>query len=78
MIRIMNLTKRFDEKEAISSLSLDIGPGITGLVGQNGAGKSTLFRLISGVYEADEGETGHGGDHREAAEPLCQRWLLRR
>ena len=56
MIRIMNLTKRFDEKEAISSLSLDIGPGITGLVGQNGAGKSTLFRLISGVYEADEGE----------------------
>ena len=56
MIRILGLTKRFDEKEAISSLSLEIGPGITGLVGQNGAGKSTLFRLISGVYEADEGE----------------------
>ena len=56
MIRISSLTKRFDEKEAISSLTLDIGPGITGLVGQNGAGKSTLFRLISGVYEADEGE----------------------
>lgn len=56
MIRISSLTKRFDEKEAISSLTLDISPGITGLVGQNGAGKSTLFRLISGVYEADEGE----------------------
>lgn len=56
MIRILSLTKRFDAKEAISSLSLEIGPGITGLVGQNGAGKSTLFRLISGVYEADEGE----------------------
>lgn len=56
MIRISDLTKRFDEKEAISSLTLDIAPGITGLVGQNGAGKSTLFRLISGVYEADEGE----------------------
>lgn len=26
------------------------------LVGRNGTGKSTLFRVISGIYEADEGE----------------------
>ena len=56
MIRLSNITKKFDTKVAISNLSLDIEPGLYGLVGQNGAGKSTLFRLISGVYNADEGE----------------------
>ena len=30
------------------------------------------------LHEEDEGEAGHGGDHRKAAEPLCQCWLLRR
>ena len=42
MIQISNATKRFDQKIAISSLSLDIDTGVVGLVGQNGAGKSTL------------------------------------
>ena len=56
MITVNNVTKRFDEKVAISSLSLQFEPGITGLVGQNGAGKSTLLRMIAGVYNYDEGE----------------------
>ena len=56
MIQINNATKRFDEKVAVSSLSLDIESGVIGLVGQNGAGKSTLLRMIAGVYRADEGE----------------------
>ena len=56
MIQINNATKRFDEKVAVSSLSLDIESGVIGLVGQNGAGKSTLLRMIAGVYRTDEGE----------------------
>jgi len=56
MIRISNVTKSFDKKVAINNLSIDIEPGLYGLVGQNGAGKSTLFRLISGVYTANNGE----------------------
>ena len=56
MIQINNATKRFDQKTAISSLSLDIDSGVIGLVGQNGAGKSTLLRMIAGVYNADKGE----------------------
>ena len=56
MIQINNATKRFDQKTAISSLSLDIDTGVIGLVGQNGAGKSTLLRMIAGVYQVDEGE----------------------
>lgn len=56
MIQISNATKRFDQKVAISSLSLDIDAGVIGLVGQNGAGKSTLLRMIAGVYQVDEGK----------------------
>ena len=56
MIQISNATKRFDQKVAISSLSLDIDTGVIGLVGQNGAGKSTLLRMIAGVYQVDEGK----------------------
>lgn len=56
MVAINNVTKRFDKKVAVSSLTVTFEPGITGLVGQNGAGKSTLLRMIAGVYLADEGE----------------------
>ena len=56
MIKIINLTKKFGNKTAISNLSIDIDQGLIGLVGHNGAGKSTLFRLISGVYAPTEGQ----------------------
>ncbi len=57
MIEIKNLTKRFDNKEALSNVSATIQEGcIYGLIGANGAGKSTLLRLIAGVYKADSGE----------------------
>jgi len=57
MIRIENITKKFDDKLALDNVSMDIGSGsIYGLVGTNGSGKSTLLRLIAGVYEPNNGE----------------------
>lgn len=57
MIQINNLTKRFDELEAIKDFTLEIPEGsILGLVGSNGSGKSTLLRTLAGVYQPDEGE----------------------
>ena len=55
MIRITHLTKRFKNVVAVNDLTIDIQPGINGLVGENGAGKSTLMRLIADVYQQDEG-----------------------
>lgn len=55
MIEINNLTKRFGQVRAVDDLSININPGITGLVGENGAGKSTLLRLIADVYQPDSG-----------------------
>ncbi|MEU3601058.1 ABC transporter ATP-binding protein [Streptomyces sp. NPDC006798] len=46
---------RFPRVTALDRLSLDIGPGVTGLVGANGAGKSTLIKILLGLTPASEG-----------------------
>ena len=45
------------ERKAICEISLSIKEGRQiALVGENGCGKSTLIKLITGVFEPDEGE----------------------
>lgn len=56
MIEIRNLTKEFPGVIAVNNLSLDVRPGINGLIGENGAGKSTLLRLIADVFQVTSGE----------------------
>ncbi len=57
LIEIQNLTKRFDKVVAVDNISLSIPEGsVLGLVGSNGSGKSTLLRVLSGVYQLDNGE----------------------
>ena len=56
MIKISNLSKRYDKENVIDNLNCEIKTGsIYGLVGSNGAGKSTLLRLINGIFRQDEG-----------------------
>jgi ABC-2 type transport system ATP-binding protein len=40
---------------ALDRLTVDITPGVTGLVGANGAGKSTLIKILLGLAPASEG-----------------------
>lgn len=58
MIVTESLSKRFPRVTALDRLSLDIAPGVTGLVGANGAGKSTLIKILLGLAPATEG-TAH-------------------
>lgn len=56
MLKIEHVYKNFGTTEVLKGLNLVVQEGsVFGLVGVNGAGKSTLLRLISGVYEADQG-----------------------
>lgn len=56
LIEINAVSKRFDDVEALSNITLNIKENaIFGLLGSNGAGKSTLMRIISGIIKPDEG-----------------------
>jgi len=61
-LRISHLSKRYPGgTQALSDVSLTVGPGMFGLLGPNGAGKSTLMRTIATLQEADTGSL-HLGD----------------
>jgi len=55
LIRTKALTKRFGPVTAVEGLTVDVEPGVTGLVGANGAGKSTLLKILLGLLPATEG-----------------------
>ena len=56
MIKIKNLSKKFDNNYVLKDLNCTIKDNsIYGLVGANGAGKSTLLRLINSIYQKDSG-----------------------
>lgn len=56
MLRIENLTKKYDSKLAVDDLSLHILPGeIYGFIGHNGAGKTTTLKCVVGILGFDNG-----------------------
>jgi ABC-2 type transport system ATP-binding protein len=55
LILTQGLQKRFRSVTAVSDLSLDITPGVVGLVGANGAGKSTLLKMLLGLLSPTSG-----------------------
>jgi ABC-2 type transport system ATP-binding protein len=56
-IETHDLTKRFGERRAVDSLSIQVPRGvIAGLVGPNGAGKTTTLRLLLGLVRPTGGE----------------------
>ncbi|CAA9334412.1 MAG: Efflux ABC transporter, ATP-binding protein [uncultured Nocardioidaceae bacterium] len=55
LIQTEVLTKRFGPVTAVDELTVDVSPGVTGLVGANGAGKSTLLKILLGLVPATEG-----------------------
>jgi ABC-2 type transport system ATP-binding protein len=56
LVALDGLTKQYrGGVTALDHLTLDIEPGIVGLVGANGAGKSTLLKLLLGLIEPTAG-----------------------
>ena len=56
LISTRALTKRYPAVTALDGLSLELEPGVIGLVGANGAGKSTLIKILLGLLPQTEGE----------------------
>ncbi len=56
------LSKRFGGLVALDELDLEVRRDeILGLIGPNGSGKTTFFNVVTGIYEASEGEVIFGG-----------------
>jgi ABC-2 type transport system ATP-binding protein len=57
LIETRALTKQYPNGvTALDDLTVDVEPGIIGLVGANGAGKSTLIKILLGLLEPTSGE----------------------
>ena len=56
MIRIDDLSKKFDGCLALDGLNMNVPDGsVYGLVGTNGAGKTTIIKHLAGVWRQDKG-----------------------
>ena len=57
MVRLDNVKKKYDEKEILKGISLDIYEGeFLTLLGPSGCGKTTLLRTISGLEKVSSGK----------------------
>ncbi len=56
-----NVSQRYDKKEVIHSICLELEHGIYGFLGPNGAGKSTMLRMLSTVERPSLGEIFYEG-----------------
>ncbi len=58
---IDRITKQYKNKIAVDRVSLQLEPGIYGLLGENGAGKTTLMRMMCGILKPTNGEIKFNG-----------------
>ncbi len=62
LLSLTGISKSFPGVKALSDVSLELYPGtVTALVGENGAGKSTIVKILTGIYQPDEGEISIDG-----------------
>ncbi|WP_329392064.1 ABC transporter ATP-binding protein [Streptomyces sp. NBC_01716] len=62
-LRLRSVTKRFGAFVANDAVDLDVAWGeIHALLGENGAGKTTLMRIVTGLYDPDEGQVEVSGE----------------
>ncbi len=57
IVRMEHISKSFPGVQALNDVSFSLNSGeVMALLGENGAGKSTLMKVLSGIYERDEGD----------------------
>jgi ribose transport system ATP-binding protein len=65
ILQLDNITKSFPGVKALQGVHLNVAPGeVHALLGENGAGKSTLMKILSGIYQPDEGAITLDGEPR--------------
>ncbi|MCC8163871.1 MAG: ATP-binding cassette domain-containing protein, partial [Lachnospiraceae bacterium] len=71
ILEVKDICKYFPGVKALDHVSLSVPRGVVyGIVVENGAGKSTLMKILSGVYEKDEGTVIFNGETIEHTTPI--------
>jgi ABC-2 type transport system ATP-binding protein len=74
IVNLMNVTKSFQHKAAVSDVSFSIGKGeVVAILGPNGAGKTTTISMILGLLKPTTGEVrifGHEPGDKRVREKL--------
>jgi len=73
VIRVQNVSRWFGSVVAVSDVTFDVMPGITGLLGPNGAGKTTLLRMMTGLADVSTGKVTVFGEPVRDNPPLYRR-----
>jgi ABC-2 type transport system ATP-binding protein len=55
LIELSQITHFYGEVCALTDVSVEVGPGAVGLIGQNGAGKSTMMQILLGLIQPTQG-----------------------
>ncbi len=76
MLRIIDLHKRFGDKEVLRGLNLSVPEhSIYGFIGRNGAGKTTTMKTVLGLLQADAGEILVGGEKVTYGQTATNRYI---
>ena len=55
-LSLVGVSKKFGDTKVVDRVSITVEPGkVHVLLGENGAGKSTVIKMMSGIYQPDEG-----------------------
>lgn len=70
LLQMTGISKSFGHVQALNNVDFELYPAeVLALVGDNGAGKSTLIKILSGVYQRDEGQIFINGQPVEIENP---------
>lgn len=63
LLQVRDVSKFFPGVKALDKVQLTVNKGeVHALMGENGAGKSTLIKILSGIYNKDEGKVTFDGE----------------
>ena len=75
MLRVEDVTVRFDGKAALEGVELGVAEGeVVALLGPSGSGKSTLLRVVAGLQRPDTGRVVLAGEDATAV-PVHRRGI---
>ncbi|MEU4238775.1 sugar ABC transporter ATP-binding protein [Actinoplanes sp. NPDC026619] len=71
MLEVLDVSKSFPGVRALDHVSFTLNQGeVHALVGENGAGKSTLIKVLTGVYQPDDGELRYNQQKAQFGTPM--------